>query len=247
MKILQVADIHYTLKQLDWLGEIGGKFDLVVIAGDLLDIVSIVDLDTQILVVMKYLQRLNPEVKLIVSSGNHDLDEESESGERYAGWMEKVRELGVPTDGDSCEVGGILFTICPWWDGDALKEKVEQQLAADSEREKGRWFWVYHAPPVETKTSWDGKRDFGDTALRDWIAKYQPELVLSGHIHQAPFAKGGCWFDRIGETWIVNNGKQPGPVPAFSVIDTEERTVQWLSLAGRESLNFESGEHVVEA
>ena len=53
MKILHLADIHYTLKQLDWLGEVAPKFDAVILAGDLLDLVSIVELDVQILVVMK--------------------------------------------------------------------------------------------------------------------------------------------------------------------------------------------------
>mgnify|MGYP000603273489 CR=1 FL=1 len=50
MKILLVADLHYTLKQWDWLSQASGDFDLVVIAGDMLDIVSIVDVEVQILV-----------------------------------------------------------------------------------------------------------------------------------------------------------------------------------------------------
>lgn len=242
MKILHVADLHYTLKQLDWLGESAGRFDLLVIAGDLLDLVSIVELDVQILIVMKYLRRLKPQVPLIVSSGNHDLNAENEAGDRYARWMRRIRELGIPTDGGSWEHEGILFTICPWWEGEDGKAKVAEQLERDAQRSKKAWYWVYHSPPVATEVSWDGKRDFGDAALRDWILNYQPDLVLSGHIHQAPFSKGGNWHDRIDKTWIINNGKQIGPVPAFSVIDTEKQTAEWLSLAGREQLNLATGE-----
>jgi Icc-related predicted phosphoesterase len=40
MKMLFVADLHYTLKQLDWLVANAGDYDLVVIGGDLLDLGS---------------------------------------------------------------------------------------------------------------------------------------------------------------------------------------------------------------
>ncbi|MEM8954260.1 MAG: metallophosphoesterase family protein [Verrucomicrobiota bacterium] len=242
MKILLVADFHYTLKQYDWLCEVAGRFDVVVFAGDFLDIVSIVEMDVQILVVMKYLRRLAPKTQMLVSSGNHDLNADSDAGERCARWMGRVREMGIPADGESWEKEGILFTICPWWDGEVKKAEVAAQLEGDAAKEKERWFWVYHAPPVETKVSWDGKRDFGDASLRQWIGEYQPELVLSGHIHQAPFAKGGSWVDRVGETWVFNSGKQIGPIPAFTVIDTEGQRAEWVSLAGREWVNLATGE-----
>jgi Icc-related predicted phosphoesterase len=244
MKILLTADLHYTLKQMDWLSSSVARFDLVVIAGDLLDIVSIVDIDTQILVVMKYLRRLQPETQLLVSSGNHDLDAETPDGENVARWMDRVRDLGVPTDGDSWEKDGILFTICPWWEGPASRARVAAQLERDASRSKDRWIWVYHAPPIATEVSWDGKHDYGDASLRDWIDQYQPDLVLSGHIHHAPFAKGGNWVDQIGKTWIINNGKQIGPVPTFAVIDTDANTAEWLSLAGRERIHFETNEKI---
>ena len=38
MKGLLVSDIHYRLKQLDWLASVAPEFDLVVIAGDHLDV-----------------------------------------------------------------------------------------------------------------------------------------------------------------------------------------------------------------
>ena len=43
MQILLVSDLHYKLKQLDWIVSVAGDFDLVVAAGDLLDIASIVE------------------------------------------------------------------------------------------------------------------------------------------------------------------------------------------------------------
>ena len=55
MQILLVSDLHYTLKQLDWVSAVAGEFDLVVLAGDHLDIASIVEPDAQIAVVLEYL------------------------------------------------------------------------------------------------------------------------------------------------------------------------------------------------
>jgi Icc-related predicted phosphoesterase len=69
---------------------------------------------------------------------------------------------------------------------------------------------VHHAPPAQSPTSWGGNRYFGDVELREWIERYQPNIVLSGHVHQSPFVKEGSWVDRIGETWVFNAGQHAG-------------------------------------
>ena len=71
MKILLVADIHYGLRQFDWLVQAAPNFDAVVIAGDLLDVAGHADLDTQIVVVSQYLERLRGLTHVLVCSGNH--------------------------------------------------------------------------------------------------------------------------------------------------------------------------------
>ena len=51
--------------------------------------------------------------RLLVSSGNHDLDSRDATGEKIARWMGRVRQMGIPTDGDSVMLGTTLVTICP--------------------------------------------------------------------------------------------------------------------------------------
>ena len=58
MKILYVADLHYSLKQFDWLVANAAPYDVVAIGGDLLDVGGLLDPDVQIVVVEKYLRRL---------------------------------------------------------------------------------------------------------------------------------------------------------------------------------------------
>jgi Icc-related predicted phosphoesterase len=234
MRFLLVSDLHYTLKQFDWVLNVAKDFDLVVIAGDHLDISSAVDIQAQITVIQAYLRRLSARCQLVVCSGNHDLDARSDAGEKYAKWILKARQFSVPTDEDCLMVDHTLFTICPWWDGPKRCEQVGDQLKRDSQKSKERWIWVYHAPPDASPTSWDGKKHYGDIQLVQWIERFAPDMVLCGHIHQSPFRNGGSWVDRLHSTWIFNPGRQMGPCPTHIILDTDEQKALWFSLAGAE-------------
>lgn len=239
MKILLVSDLHYALKQYDWTAAAGADFDVVVIAGDHLDIAGQLDGAVQIVVILNYLKRMAARAKVIVSSGNHDLDRRDETGEKIASWMDRVRALGIPTDGDSIAYGATLVTVCKWWDGPEAKEAVRAQIERDAAAAKDAWIWVYHAPPEGSPTSWNGKQFFGDSDLTGWIERYKPDIVLCGHIHQAPF-RGGSWADRIGATWVFNSGRQIGPTPAHVIIDTVAREAAWFSMAGPELVRLDA-------
>lgn len=236
MRCLLVSDLHYTLKQFDWVLKEADTYDVIVIAGDHLDISSTVDVRAQITVVLAYLRRLCAKTRLIVCSGNHDLDARNASGEKYSKWILRARQFGVPTDEDVLMLDRTLFTICPWWDGPESSARVGEQLERDSRIPKERWVWVYHAPPDASPTSWGGRQYFGDAQLLQWIRRYSPDMVFAGHIHQSPFREGGSWVDRIGSTWIFNAGRQMGPCPTHIILDTEEQAALWFSLAGAETV-----------
>jgi Icc-related predicted phosphoesterase len=267
MRFLLVSDLHYALQQYDWILAVAPEFDAVVIAGDHLDGASSVDGGVQIVVLLKVLQRMMGRTRLFVSSGNHDLDSRDGGGERVARWMERVRALGITTDGDSIVIPGTrgvgeeagrveadaaasgasrdtLVTVCPWWDGESVRRKIGGQISRDFARKRsdptiGTWAWVYHAPPSGSPTCWDGKKHYGDAALIKWIDFYQPDLVFTGHIHQAPFCADGSWIDRIGKTWIFNSGRQIGPTPAHVVVDTAAREAAWFSMEGAQSASLD--------
>lgn len=95
------------------------------------------------------------------------------------------------------------MTICPWWDGAETRAEVERQLVQDAERGQRPWIWICHAPPEGSPVSWTGRKSAGDEFLTAWIARFAPDVVLSGHIHNAPFyaptVRGGpCWLCRRG-------------------------------------------------
>ena len=117
MKLLTIGDLHYNMRQFDWVVANASNYDMIIIAGDLLNIAGHLDLDTQILVVNKYLQRLKAATTVLVCSGNHDGDRKGEGGEFFADWLDTDGLDGIHGDGASLRRGGWLFSICPWWDG----------------------------------------------------------------------------------------------------------------------------------
>jgi Icc-related predicted phosphoesterase len=238
MNILLVADLHYALKQFDWVLSVAVDHDAVVIAGDLLETASVVPLDAQVVVVSEYLRRLAGITRVFVCSGNHDLDAEGPGGERFAGWLAGLGVAGVVRDGQAVMIGDTLVSCFAWWEGAETRAAVDAQMVRDAARRTDAWIWVHHAPPQGSPVAWNGRRSHGDAALSDWIARYSPTLVLSGHVHEAPFVEGGGWVDRIGGTWVFNMGHQIGEAPAHGVIDTGRGQAAWFSLGGRERVDL---------
>jgi len=236
VRILVVSDLHYRLPHLDWLVDAAEGVDVVAVVGDLADIVNAVPFDVQLVVLRKYLGRLGDRTRVLVSSGNHDLDGPGPEGEQVASWLRAEGKDSVHVDGTSVDVGDIRFTICPWWDGPLTRQQVADQLAAAAVDRPAQWIWLYHSPPAGTVLCRDGRREFPDHDLAGWIDEYAPDLVLCGHIHQAPWVDGGSWQAKLGSTWVFNAGKQRGPVPAHITIDTTERTAEWFGVFSVETI-----------
>ncbi len=238
MRLLAVADLHYSLPQFDWVLEVAPDFDVVVLAGDLLELASIVDRRAQAVVVRKYFERLRAVTRLVICSGNHDLDSPQELGEKVAKWLAASPDDGIITDGEFIQLDGILITVCPWWDGPITRAGIAAQLGEAAKTERKLWIWIHHAPPDKSPTSWGGARYFGDTELAQWIVEYKPDIVFSGHVHQSPFVTDGSWVDRIGPTWVFNAGQQFGAPPTHIIIDTDAGEALWFSSAGNQFIRL---------
>lgn len=235
MNLLVVSDIHYSLRQYDWLAKACEDFDLVVIAGDLLELASPVDLDTQAAVVGKYFRRIASCAPLVVCSGNHDLIEDCD-GDRSAEWLEELAIPGLTVDHGCYETAELRILSFPWSETAEEEEKVEHWLKSHVDMDDPRAvFWVHHAPPKGSKTSWNGQTDFGDAAVVRWIEKYAPDVVFSGHVHNAPYyGPEGSWIDRIGHTVVINGGRQIGEKPATVELEVENGTLVWCGMEGCE-------------
>ncbi|MDF1823321.1 MAG: metallophosphoesterase [Verrucomicrobiales bacterium] len=235
MKILVVSDIHYSLQQYDWLTAKSSTYDLIIIAGDLMELASTVDLDTQASVVSQYFRRISAQVPLVVCSGNHDLLEDY-AGVRSAEWLEDLTIPGLTVDHGSFENEVLRILSFPWWETEEEKRRIESWLENQSNLDDPRpVFWVHHAPPLGAKTSWNGKRDLGDKSLVEWIERYAPDVVFSGHVHNAPYyGPKGSWIDRVGSTVVINGGRQTGARPATVELEFEDGLLTWCGMEGCE-------------
>jgi len=102
-----------------------------------------------------------------------------------------------------------------WYASQPTMEEDLEQLAQMSDPKKT----VYrsHDPPYDTTLDllFNGQH-IGSAAVRRFIERHQPPLVLSGHIHESPKASGKI-TDRIGDTVCVNPGQTEAILQAVTV------------------------------
>lgn len=238
MRYLVASDLHYGLQQLDWIAQHAEGFDAVVLAGDHLDVVGRAEINAQIALMIAYLGRLAERTTVFANSGNHDLTARRPDGEKHAVWLADV-DPRVHVDGTDVEFGHDLVSVCAWWEGPITRAELEDQLVVAAARDRsGPWIWVYHSPPDASPTSWSGSRHYGDDVLNSLIDRHHPDLVLTGHVHEAPFRPDGSWHHRIGSTTVLNAGRQSGPVPAHLVVDSAARRATWWTAEGEASIDW---------
>ena len=114
-----------------------------------------------------------------------------------------------PLHGSSVMIGGILFVglggsplgpfSTPFQLSDDRAAKLLNQAVAGFQ--KGALVLVSHCPPKNTKLDIVPSGEHaGSIAVRNFVEKLKPTLVISGHMHEA---RG---VDSIGETTLVNIG-----------------------------------------
>ena len=209
--------------------------DAVAIVGDLADVVSPGPHERQTVVLSKYLGLLAEPTAVFAASGNHDLDGRAATASRWLAPNPGARDVargrgqrrrgghqvhGVPVVGRAGHQGG--------------GRRPARRRAVDR---PARWIWLHHAPPAGTPLCNDGRRTFPDQGLADWIAQHRPDIVLCGHIHQAPWIDGGTWHARLGETRVFNAGTQIGKVAAHITLDTEAMTAHWFGVFESETIS----------
>ena len=208
VRILAVSDLHYRLRQLDWLLAAAPSFDAVTIAGDLLDVRSPVALDVQAVAVTVALRALADETAVFAASGNHDLDGRDAAEKAPAGCAASPpgRARRQHVDPARGRPGDGLPLV-----GRAARARgAGPGPGRGADRPGGAGSGCTTRRP-RAPLAFDGRRAWGDDVLSGWIARSAPDVVLTGHVHQAPFARGGDWDARVGSTVGVQRRPAGGP------------------------------------
>jgi Icc-related predicted phosphoesterase len=216
MKILHIADLHLRQDWLDWAASQAPAFDLLVIAGDLLDLFSKAPIGDQARTVTKWLLALR--TPTVVCSGNHDFWVNAPGGAVDAGadgeWLRQLRKKGriVATDGDVVDLGGRRFAVNGWL-------QVPQPDASVD-------ILICHSPPMGCACARgvDGS-DNGDPELWNALEYNPPGLLLAGHVH-APAKTWDRWPQRGDPSTLVlvPGCREDDPTPSHWIINTTRRT-----------------------
>jgi len=92
-----------------------------------------------------------------------------------------------------------------WWEKEESKIAEDlEALAAKSDSKKT--IYVIHCPPAGTHLDINYEaQHIGSTAVRAFVERHQPLLVLSGHVHESR-RMTRVWQEKIGDTICVNPG-----------------------------------------
>jgi len=189
-KILAAGDFHGdsgTAKKLAEKAE-KEKVDLVILTGDITGFVEIENL-------LKPFIEKNK--KVIFVPGNWETAE-------TANFLSKL--YGVKNIGEhyvKYKHIGIFGIGSPDWQLNINEKKAFQKLKKDFEKIKDleKKIMVSHIHAAGTKSEFSGIP--GSTAVKKAIKEFQPDLFISGHIHEAESLQ-----EKIGKTRLINVGKK---------------------------------------
>jgi Icc-related predicted phosphoesterase len=220
MRILHLADLHAEHEWFNWVASQAPLFDLLVIAGDLLDAFSRAPVHDQARAVSKWLLVLR--TPTVVCSGNHDYWTKSRlvsvDVDADAAWLRRLRGKGniVAVDGDITEFGSLRIAVNGWNEVPVIESPID--------------ILVTHAPPMGCACAGGAEgRDVGDPELWDALKYFPPRLILAGHIHEP--AHHWCRWPPYGPTTLVlvPGCDEGAAIPAHWIIDTDKRTAKHSS------------------
>ncbi len=215
MRILYVTDLHGSEKAYRRFLGLGHerRIDAILIGGDIAPGFSC---SGQKKFIEKFLLPAlagfaeNAGKPVFIIMGNDDckanmglLEKADKSGILHFVHEKAVAYKGIWFAGYSC-INTTPFLMKDWERGEKVIAKDLERLSRKSDIRKT--VYLFHAPPFATLLDvlYDG-RHVGSLAIRDFIEKKQPLLVLHGHIHESVFMTGSI-ADRIGKTVCVNPG-----------------------------------------
>lgn len=113
------------------------------------------------------------------------------------------------------------------------EDEIESDLTAleKSAGDPSRTIFVVHTPPFMTKLDQSfGDAHFGSAGVKNWLASGQKHLVLSGHIHEAPFMNGGVWREEVSGTLCMQPGGWHDEGLCAVIFDLENPTnARWIN------------------
>ncbi|KPJ74129.1 hypothetical protein AMJ52_01840 [candidate division TA06 bacterium DG_78] len=210
MKIFAITDMHGRQHFNETIAQEMLHVDIIVIAGDITHFGG----EKEANAVIQSIKNVNNSI--VAVSGNCDHD----------GVNVALNSHGVNIHGTCKIINKIMFcglngsNKTPLYTPQEYTEREIERLLGKYKKKPEAHLHVLisHTPPIKTEVD----KIFlglhvGSKALRTYIEKSQPNLVICGHIHEA---RG---VDKIGSTLIIN----PGPFPKHYAIITCTESINY--------------------
>lgn len=189
-KILAAGDFHgdnSVAKRLSKKAE-KEKVDLIILTGDIIGTINTKNL------LKPFIQNNQ---KVIFVPGNWETSEEAE-------FLSKLYNIkNIEKHYVKYKNIGIFGVGSADWQLNLDEEKTFNKLKKEFKKIKDleKKIMISHIHAAKTSTEFSGFP--GSTALRKAIKEFQPDLFISGHIHEAEGLK-----EKIGKTLLINTGKK---------------------------------------
>ncbi len=196
MRLLVLSDIHGSLRRVKSLQDISR--DITIVAGDLASCGSLDEARR----VLKELVDQGPPVVWVPGNCDTPKTLELSIDNAFLVHAQAVEMKGLVFTG----FGGSIYTPfnTPFeYSDEELGSSLAQVLESIGEKQMSRTVLVVHNPPYRSGLDLvRGGEYVGSKRLRELVERYQPRLLLTGHIHESP------GVTNLGKTLAVN----PGPL-----------------------------------
>ena len=192
MKLLLTADLHYRIHWFRWLIEQAPSYDLVCIAGDLLDMFKSETRMEQAREIGRLIRELADIVPVAVCSGNHDNAGRLVSHDRasvYEWFIDLGTHPNIITDGSTRKLENLIVTTVPYHCSKARKINLARSRFYDSQTNRDAVDRSSSRSAQEQALGVSGE----ESEAAELLAAYRPDYFVSGHDHAFPYASGQSW------------------------------------------------------
>jgi Icc-related predicted phosphoesterase len=209
MHILAITDLHGRENFNTEIKELMSSVDVIIIAGDITNFGHAQDASS----ILQNIQLYNENILAIPGNCDHpDIND-------------TLIRMGVNLHGTTRTIDNTAFYglggsgNTPFSTPQENSETAITSILNSFNKDNNLQYHIFvsHGPPANTKLD----RTFlgthaGSEAIKEFIGKFQPDVVICGHIHEA---RG---VDMIGSTKMIN----PGPFPKhYATIELSEKVV----------------------
>jgi len=206
--------------------EEASNFDLVCIAGDLLDMFRSETRIEQSGEIARLIRKLADLVPVAICSGNHDNAGRIVSHDRasvYEWFIELGTHRNVITDGSTRKLENLIVTTVPYH-----RSRQEKSIWLDRgstiRRQTGMPWIILHHVPAKSGTGVSGE----ELEASELLAAYRPDYFVSGHNHAFPYESGQSWNQKLGQVSLLVPGQLlEAPIPNYITLDSESGDPSW--------------------